>query len=217
MALILLVLILAILFGGLGFVLHALWWVAAIVLVVWLVGFAAGPARDAAGTAGNSPPSPKTPANHKHSPRPVGTRDPGAGGPFHARDQGQRQDAPERQRLTLEASAGTRRGPQALDSQRPMSDQELVRVDRLGDVVARARGQALVAVARHRLRGDRDDRQRPRGGHLPDLGRRRVAVHLRHHHIHQDQIDLAVRAQGLDAPAAVGACSTWIRAVPGCR
>jgi hypothetical protein len=40
MALILLVLILAILFGGLGFLLHALWWVAAIVLVVWLVGFA---------------------------------------------------------------------------------------------------------------------------------------------------------------------------------
>ena len=40
MALILLVLILAILFGGLGFLLHALWWVAAIVLIVWLVGFA---------------------------------------------------------------------------------------------------------------------------------------------------------------------------------
>jgi len=40
MALILLVLILAILFGGLGFLLHALWWIAAIVLIVWLVGFA---------------------------------------------------------------------------------------------------------------------------------------------------------------------------------
>jgi hypothetical protein len=40
MALILLVLILAILFGGLGFILHALWWVAAIVLIAWLVGFA---------------------------------------------------------------------------------------------------------------------------------------------------------------------------------
>ena len=39
-ALILLVLILAILFGGLGFALHALWWVAAIVLVAWLIGFA---------------------------------------------------------------------------------------------------------------------------------------------------------------------------------
>jgi hypothetical protein len=41
MALILLVLILAIVFGGLGFILHALWWVAAIVLVLWLVGFLA--------------------------------------------------------------------------------------------------------------------------------------------------------------------------------
>ena len=40
MALIPLVLILAILLGGLGFVLHALWWVAAVVLVLWLIGFA---------------------------------------------------------------------------------------------------------------------------------------------------------------------------------
>ncbi len=40
MALILLVLILAILFGVVGFALHALWWVAAIVLVAWLIGFA---------------------------------------------------------------------------------------------------------------------------------------------------------------------------------
>jgi hypothetical protein len=40
MALILLVLILAILFGGLGFALHALWWIAAIVGVAWIIGFA---------------------------------------------------------------------------------------------------------------------------------------------------------------------------------
>jgi hypothetical protein len=39
MALILLVLLLAILFGGLGFALSALWWVAAIILIVWLLGF----------------------------------------------------------------------------------------------------------------------------------------------------------------------------------
>jgi membrane protein YdbS with pleckstrin-like domain len=39
MALILLVLLLAILFGGLGFILHALWWVAVVVAVVWLIGF----------------------------------------------------------------------------------------------------------------------------------------------------------------------------------
>jgi hypothetical protein len=40
MALILLVLLLAVLFGALGFVLHALWIIAAIVLIAWLVGFA---------------------------------------------------------------------------------------------------------------------------------------------------------------------------------
>jgi hypothetical protein len=40
MALILLVLLLAVLLGGLGFALHALWWIAAIVLIAWLAGFA---------------------------------------------------------------------------------------------------------------------------------------------------------------------------------
>lgn len=40
MGLILLVLLLALIFGGLGFVAHALWIVALVVLVVWLVGFA---------------------------------------------------------------------------------------------------------------------------------------------------------------------------------
>jgi hypothetical protein len=39
MVLILVVLLLAILLGGLGFALHALWWVALVVLVLWLVGF----------------------------------------------------------------------------------------------------------------------------------------------------------------------------------
>ncbi len=40
MAVILLVLLLALLLGGLGFAVHALWIIAAIVFVVWLVGFA---------------------------------------------------------------------------------------------------------------------------------------------------------------------------------
>lgn len=39
MFLILLVLILAILFGGLGFALHALWWIAIILAIAWLIGF----------------------------------------------------------------------------------------------------------------------------------------------------------------------------------
>jgi len=43
MALILAVLLLALLLGGLGFAVHALWIVAVVVLVLWLVGFVARP------------------------------------------------------------------------------------------------------------------------------------------------------------------------------
>jgi hypothetical protein len=39
MALILIVLLLALLLGGLGFAIHILWWIALIVLVIWLLGF----------------------------------------------------------------------------------------------------------------------------------------------------------------------------------
>jgi hypothetical protein len=39
MALILLVLLLAVLLFGLGFALHVLWWIALVVLVIWLLGF----------------------------------------------------------------------------------------------------------------------------------------------------------------------------------
>jgi hypothetical protein len=39
MALILVVLLLALLLGGAGFAVHLLWWVALIVLVLWLAGF----------------------------------------------------------------------------------------------------------------------------------------------------------------------------------
>lgn len=40
MGLILLVLLLALIFGGLGFAVHALWIVAVVLLVAWLIGFA---------------------------------------------------------------------------------------------------------------------------------------------------------------------------------
>jgi lysylphosphatidylglycerol synthetase-like protein (DUF2156 family) len=39
MAIILAVLLLALILGGLGFAVHVLWWIALIVLAVWLVGF----------------------------------------------------------------------------------------------------------------------------------------------------------------------------------
>jgi membrane protein YdbS with pleckstrin-like domain len=38
-AIILLVLLLAVILGGLGFAIHVLWWIALAVLVVWLIGF----------------------------------------------------------------------------------------------------------------------------------------------------------------------------------
>jgi hypothetical protein len=39
MGVILLVLLLALVLGGLGFAVHVLWWIALAVLVIWLVGF----------------------------------------------------------------------------------------------------------------------------------------------------------------------------------
>ena len=39
MGVLLLVLLLALILGGLGFAVHVLWWVALIVLAIWLVGF----------------------------------------------------------------------------------------------------------------------------------------------------------------------------------
>ena len=47
MGVVLAVLILALLLGGLGFVAHALWIAAAVVLVLWLVGFVARGAEGA--------------------------------------------------------------------------------------------------------------------------------------------------------------------------
>lgn len=49
MLLILLVLLLALVLGGVGFVLHALWIAAGVVLVIWLLGFVV---RAAEGTGG---------------------------------------------------------------------------------------------------------------------------------------------------------------------
>jgi hypothetical protein len=39
MGIILLVLLLALILGGLGFAVHILWWIGLVVLVIWLVGF----------------------------------------------------------------------------------------------------------------------------------------------------------------------------------
>ena len=39
MGAVLLVLLLALVLGGLGFAIHVLWWIALIVLAIWLIGF----------------------------------------------------------------------------------------------------------------------------------------------------------------------------------
>ncbi len=39
MGLILAVLLIALILGGLGFAIHVLWWIALVVLVIWLLGF----------------------------------------------------------------------------------------------------------------------------------------------------------------------------------
>jgi hypothetical protein len=42
MAAVILILLIAVLLGGLGFAVHILWWIALAVLVLWLIGFAVG-------------------------------------------------------------------------------------------------------------------------------------------------------------------------------
>ncbi len=49
MGALLLVLLLFLILGGIGFVVHVLWWVAVVVLVVWLLGFLF---RSGSGTGG---------------------------------------------------------------------------------------------------------------------------------------------------------------------
>jgi Trk-type K+ transport system membrane component len=45
LAAVLLILILAIILGGLGFAVHVLWWIALVVLALWLVGWMFGAAE----------------------------------------------------------------------------------------------------------------------------------------------------------------------------
>jgi hypothetical protein len=52
MGIILAVLILAIILGGLGFAIHVLWWIALVVLVIWLVGFLARSSTGGGGARG---------------------------------------------------------------------------------------------------------------------------------------------------------------------
>src|SRR5690606_37532984 len=70
---------------------------------------------------------------------------------------------------------------------------ELVDVERLWNVVVGSGRETLLAVVRHRLRRQRDDGQPLPLRTAPDLAHRFEPVHLRHHDIHQHEIDLLVR------------------------
>jgi hypothetical protein len=48
-AILLLVLLLALVLGGLGFAVHVLWWIALVVVVIWLIGFVARSSNSAGG------------------------------------------------------------------------------------------------------------------------------------------------------------------------
>lgn len=49
MAVILVILLIAVILGGLGFAVHVLWWIALAVLALWLIGFVAGGAAASGG------------------------------------------------------------------------------------------------------------------------------------------------------------------------
>src|SRR5579864_764808 len=68
--------------------------------------------------------------------------------------------------------------------------EELLDVDRLGDVVGCAGVDALLPVALHGPGGDGDDGQPGVLGHAADGAGGLVAVHPRHHHVHQDEVDV---------------------------
>jgi hypothetical protein len=83
--------------------------------------------------------------------------------------------------------------------------QDHCRLDRLDDVIDGAERQAVLLVSRIAERGQEDHRGVARRGVLPQGGKDRVAVHLRHHDVEQDQV--RHRQAGGDlkrAPAARG-------------
>src|SRR4051794_41519744 len=71
--------------------------------------------------------------------------------------------------------------------------EELVDIDRLRDVVGGPRGNALLAVPLHRLSSEGHDRKLFKLRHRAHRSRRLVAVHLRHHDVHQDEAYVGVR------------------------
>src|SRR5436190_14659117 len=81
--------------------------------------------------------------------------------------------------------------------------QHMHAVDRLGQIVPGAGGNAFLTVALHGFRRDRDDRQVAAALQFPDLLDGGDAVHLRHHDVHQHDVDVGIALHDLDRLAAV--------------
>src|SRR5205814_10598363 len=67
-----------------------------------------------------------------------------------------------------------------------------------GDVIGSDGGNALVAVTLHRLGRKRDDWKRPEPLHGANRLGRLVAIHLGHHQIHQNRIDVGILVELLE-------------------
>src|SRR5882762_6059291 len=84
----------------------------------------------------------------------------------------------------------------------PQHRDELVRVDRFREVVPGSRLDALLAVPLHRLCGYRDDREVAEAPYFSDRPRRVQAVHFRHHHVHEHDVDAGIALENRDRLAA---------------
>src|SRR5438132_11739637 len=68
--------------------------------------------------------------------------------------------------------------------------EQLLRIDRLGDIVRGAGFDTLLPVSLHGLGCQSNDRQQPKPFRLADGPHRFVAVHDRHHDVHQYDINV---------------------------
>src|SRR5262249_7059257 len=85
----------------------------------------------------------------------------------------------------------------------PQHGEHLLGVHRLREVVPGAGLDALLPVALHGLGRHGDDRQVPQPRHLADFAHGLHAVHLRHHNVHEHDVDTLLHLQQLDGVAAV--------------
>ena len=91
--------------------------------------------------------------------------------------------------------------------------EELGGVDRLRNVVVGAGIDAALALAGRHLAGDGDDRERLELLDRPDGADGLVAVHDRHHDVHQDDVDVRLRSRVAmaSAPLSATVTSAWPR------